>query len=135
MLQTFDAPNGDSSCVRRSRSNTPLQALTTLNEPLSLEAARALALKTLREGGKTDADRLTYAFRRCVARKPTEAETHELLGFLEKQTVRLHDGWLDTWSLTGDPPKLPEGTNPVQFGAWTALSRVLLNLDETITKD
>jgi hypothetical protein len=135
MLQTFDAPNGDSSCVRRSRSNTPLQALTTLNEPLSIEAARALALKTLREGGKTDADRLTYAFRRCVARKPTDAEAHELLGFLEKQTIRLRDGWLDTWSLTGEPPKLPDGTTPVQLGAWTALSRVLLNLDETITKD
>jgi hypothetical protein len=135
MLQTFDAPNGDSSCVRRSRSNTPLQALTTLNEPLSIEAARALALKTLREGGKTDSDRLSYAFRRCVARKPTEAETHELLGFLEKQTGRLREGWLDTWSLTGEPPKLPDGLTPVQFGAWTALSRVLLNLDETITKE
>jgi hypothetical protein len=135
MLQTFDAPNGDSSCVRRSRSNTPLQALTTLNEPLSIEAARHLALKTLREGGSTDADRLTYAFRRCVARKPTDAEAHELLGFLEKQTIRLRDGWLDTWSLTGEPPKLPEGATPVQLGAWTALSRVLLNLDETITKD
>lgn len=135
MLQTFDAPNGDSSCVRRSRSNTPLQALTTLNEPLSLEAARALALKTLREGGKTDADRLTYAFRRCVARKPTDEETRELLGFLEKQTQRLRDGWLDTWSLTGEPPKLPPGSTPAQLGAWTALSRVLLNLDETITKD
>ena len=135
MLQMFDAPNGDSSCVRRSRSNTPLQALTTLNEPLSIEAARALALRTLRDGGKTDTERLTYAFRRCVARKPSDAETHELLGFLEKQTGRLRDGWLDTWSLTGEPPKLPEGTTPVQLGAWTALSRVLLNLDETITKD
>jgi hypothetical protein len=135
MLQTFDAPNGDSSCVRRSRSNTPLQALTTLNEPMSIEAARGLALKTLQEGGKSDADRLNYAFRRCVARAPTDAETHELLGFLEKQTVRLHDGWLDTWALTGEPPKLPEGATPVQFGAWTALSRVLLNLDETITKE
>jgi hypothetical protein len=135
MLQMFDAPNGDSSCVRRSRSNTPLQALTTLNEPLSIEAARALALKTLRDGGKTDTERLTYAFRRCVARKPSDAETHELLGFLEKQTVRLRDGWIDTWSLTGEPPKLPEGATPVQLGAWTALSRVLLNLDETITKD
>ncbi|HTB10800.1 MAG TPA: PSD1 and planctomycete cytochrome C domain-containing protein [Bryobacteraceae bacterium] len=135
MLQTFDAPNGDSSCVRRSRSNTPLQALTTLNEPISIEGARALALKTLREGGTTDADRLNYAFRRCVARKPTDAEAHELLGFLEKQSIRLRDGWLDTWSLTGEPPKLPEGATPVQLGAWTALSRVLLNLDETITKD
>jgi uncharacterized protein DUF1553/uncharacterized protein DUF1549/cytochrome c len=135
MLQTFDAPNGDSSCVRRSRSNTPLQALTTLNEPLSLEAARALALKTLREGGATDADRLAYAFRRCVSRNPTDAERIELLGFLEKQTTRLRDGWIDTWSLTGDPPKLPAGATPIQLGAWTALSRILLNLDETITKD
>jgi len=135
MLQTFDAPNGDSSCVRRSRSNTPLQALTTLNEPFAIEAARALALKTLREGGKTDADRLNYAFRRCVARRPTDAEARELLGFLEKQTNRMRQGWIDTWGLTGEPGKLPAGATPVDFGAWTALSRVLLNLDETITKE
>ena len=54
MLQTFDAPNGDFACVRRTRSNTPLQALTTLNEPIFLECARALALRTLREGGCDD---------------------------------------------------------------------------------
>lgn len=135
MLQTFDAPNGDSSCVRRSRSNTPLQALTTLNEPFAMEAARALALKTLREGGKSDADRLAYAFRRCVARRPTEEESRELLGFLKEQTSRMRDGWIDVWGLTGGPPKLPEASTPVDFGAWTALSRVLLNLDETITKE
>ena len=82
MLQTFDAPNGDFACVRRTRSNTPLQALTTLNEPIFLECARALALRTLREGGSTDADRLTYAFRRCLARPPTEAETATLLDLL-----------------------------------------------------
>ena len=69
MLQTFDAPNGDFSCVRRCRSNTPLQALTLLNEPVFLESARALALTTLKEGGATDADRLTYAFRRCLAQE------------------------------------------------------------------
>ena len=68
MLETFDAPNGDMSCVRRARSNTPLQALTTLNEPVFLEAARALAAHTLADGGRTDEQRLVYAFRRCVAR-------------------------------------------------------------------
>ena len=52
MLQTFDAPNGDFSCVRRPRSNTPLQALTLLNEPIFLECARALALRTLKRGGR-----------------------------------------------------------------------------------
>ena len=74
-LQTFDAPNGDFSCVRRARSNTPLQALTSLNEPIFLECARALALKTVWEGGADARGRLTYAFRRCLSRLPTEEET------------------------------------------------------------
>src|SRR4029079_16165531 len=60
MLETFDAPNGDSTCVRRARSNTPLQALTTLNEPMYLEMARALAMKTLMEGGVSEDQRITY---------------------------------------------------------------------------
>jgi len=113
VLQNFDAPNGDIACVRRSRSNTPLQALTTLNEPLFMEAAKALAARALTEGGATDGMKLTYAFRRTVARKPTEKESATLLAFLAKQKQRFPD--------------------PVQ--AWTALSRVLLNLDETITKE
>jgi hypothetical protein len=139
MLQIFDAPNGDMSCVRRARANTPLQALTTLNEPLFVESAQALALRTLREGGATDADRLTYAFRRCVARPPTVAESAELLKLLNKQKQRLTDGWLSAWDLAGldvpHPPKLPQGANPVQLAAWTSVTRVLLNLDETITKE
>ncbi len=73
MLETFDAPNGDMCCVRRVRSNTPLQALTTLNEPIFLEAARALAAHTLADGGKTDDQRLDFAFRRVVARDPEPA--------------------------------------------------------------
>ncbi len=112
MLQTFDAPNGDTSCVRRARSNTPLQALTTLNEPLFLESARALALLTVRQGGASDSDRLTFAFRRCLSRRPTQGESSELLSFLEKERQRLPD-----------------------FAVWTAVSRILLNLDETITKE
>ena len=75
VLTNFDAPNGDASCVRRARSNTPLQALTTLNEPLFLECARGLALKVLGRGRATDRDRLVFAFRRCTGRKPTERET------------------------------------------------------------
>jgi hypothetical protein len=139
MLQIFDAPNGDISCVRRARANTPLQALTTLNETLFMESAQALALKTLREGGATDAQRLTYAFRRCLARKPTAPESGELLKLLNKQKQRLTDGWLSALDVTGvdaaHPPTLPEGATPVQLAAWTAVSRVLLNLDETITKE
>ncbi len=139
MLQTFDAPNGDFSCVRRARSNTPLQALTTLNEPLFLESAQALAERTLREGGQTDAQRITHAFRLCLARIPTAVEAAELLGLLKKQRQRLADGWLSPWDLSGfapaKAPHLPENATPVELAAWTAVSRVLLNLDETITKE
>src|SRR5206468_5823423 len=78
-LQAFDAPNGDFACVRRSRSNTPLQALTALNEPVFMECARALGQKAMAEGGASDGDRLTHAFRRCVARKPSAEESAELL--------------------------------------------------------
>ncbi len=138
MLDTFDAPNGDSTCVRRSRSDTPLQALTTLNEPLSMETARALAWKTLREGGHTDAERVTYAFRRCVSRKPEPKEEATLEALLKKEESRYSDGKRNPWELAADdptkPPALPDGVTPAQAAAWTVLSRVMLNLDETITK-
>ncbi len=139
VLQTFDTPNADFSCVRRARSNTPLQALTTLNEPLFLEAAQALALKTLQEGGETNVTRVTYAFRRCLARIPNEPEVDELLALLKKQTARFAQGWVSPWDIAGfeenQKPQLPADTTPVQLAAWTAVSRVLLNLDETITKE
>jgi hypothetical protein len=138
-LQNFDAPNGDIACVRRSRSNTPLQALTTLNEPLFLESARALALKVVREGGKTDAERLTYAVRRCISRLPSPEESTELLSLLQKQTARFSNSEQTSWEFAAsDPqqhPALPSGVTPAQLAGWTAVSRVLLNLDETITKE
>jgi mono/diheme cytochrome c family protein len=139
MLDTFDAPNGDSTCVRRARSDTPLQALTTLNEPIFIETARALALKTLREGGESDEGRITYAFRRCVARKPSPRELTELNALLEKEKQRYGEGKLSAWDLLADDPAhrpaLPEGVSPADAAAWTLVSRVMLNLDETITKE
>jgi hypothetical protein len=137
VLQNFDAPNGDVSCVRRSRSNTPLQALTTLNEALFVESAQALALKTLREGGSSDTARLDFAFRRTLSRVPTDGERSELLNLLTTQQRRLAEGWISARDLAGikDPKVLPSGITPVQAAAWTAVSRVLLNLDETITKE
>jgi hypothetical protein len=111
VLQNFDTPNGDAACPRRVRSNTPLQALTTLNEPLFFEAAQALGKKTLAEGGATDTDRIRYAFRRVLSRYPDANETAALTEFLNKQQKR----------------------QPAT--AWTALARVILNLDEAITKE
>ena len=139
MLQSFDAPNGDFSCIRRARSNTPLQALTLLNETVFLEAARALALKTAKEGGASDAARLEFAFRRVLTRKPTQQESAELIGLLNRQRERFAAGELNPWKLaTSDPDKpfiLPKGVRMDDLAAWTAVARVLLNLDEAITKE
>ncbi len=138
-LQTYDAPNGDSSCVRRMRSNTPLQALVSLNETEFVECAQALALCTLSDGGKTDAEKISFAFRRTLSRPPTEAEKKELMNLLEHQKQRIADGWINPNELaTGKnelPKKLPDGTTPTQLAAYTVVSRVILNLDETITKE
>jgi mono/diheme cytochrome c family protein len=139
MLQTFDAPNGDFSCVRRLRSNTPLQALVSLNESQFVECAQALARKMMTEGGKTDADRINYAFRRALSRPPTADEQKELLSLLEKERRRIADGWVNPFELaTGKnerPADLPEGETPTRLAAYVVVSRVVLNLDETITKE
>jgi hypothetical protein len=129
-LQAFDTPVGEASCVRRSRSNTPLQALTTLNEPLFVECARALAAKTLKEGGAADDERLAFAFRRCTGRTPSAKEKAVLLDFLAHQKEKLAAAPDRLPSLTG----AKDDATP-ERGAWTAVARVLLNLDETITKE
>jgi hypothetical protein len=130
MLQAFDAPNGDFSCTRRARSNTPLQSLMTLNEPIFVECARALALKTLRDGGQSDTERLAYAFRRCLARPPKAEESAELLTLLDKEKQRFSRPTSQLADIVGsDSGQLPTAA------AWTVVSRVLLNLDETITKE
>ena len=138
-LGNFDAPTGDLSCARRLRSNTPLAALTGLNEPIFVEAARSLALRTLAEGGADDAGRVERAFFLCTSRLPTADEKQELLAFLASQRQRLAEGWLDPREVaTGDPgklPALPAGTTPQDAAAWMLVSRVLLNLDETVTKN
>jgi len=138
-LQTFDAPNGDFACVRRSRSNTPLQALVTLNEPIFLECAQGLAVTALQNGGTTDADRLAYAFRRCVSRPPSELERRELLSLLKRQLERYSQPDAQPEALLADAlPGLgapPDGATPAELAAWTVVARVLLNLDETITKE
>ena len=139
MLQTFDAPNGDSSCVRRLQSNTPLQALMTLNETVSMECSRALSLLTIREGGATEPERIRYAFRRTLGREPETAETAELQALLERAKTHIRDGWVSAVELaSGDTEPLstlPPGITPTELAAYTVVSRALLNLDETITRE
>ena len=117
-LAVFDAADSFSACTRRLRSNTPLQALTLLNDRQFFEFAGALADRVLRDGGATDAPRLDLAFKACVSRPPTAAESGRLLALLNQL-------------------KTPaDGAAPAtEREAWTIIARVLLNLDETITRE
>jgi hypothetical protein len=139
MLQVFDAPNGDFSCVRRMRSNTPLQALVGLNETIFTECAQALARHTLIEGGRTDAERIAYAFRRVLSRTPATDETQDLISLLDKERKRIAEGWLDPRQIaTGKndlPADLPKGATPAELAQYTLVARVILNLDEAMTKE
>ncbi len=138
VMSAFDAPNADIACARRPRSNTPLAALTSLNEPVFVEAARAVALRVLREGGATDAARADYAYRLCTARPIRDHERETVLALLRDTRQRLADGWLNPREITtGDVaklPALPPDATPQDAAAWTIVARVLLNLDETLTK-
>ena len=139
VLSSLDAPNSDSACARRVRSNTPLSALAGLNETIFVESAQAMALRILREGGSDDSQRASYAFQLCTSRLPTSAEREEVLALLKSRRQRLADGWLDIREVaTGDATKLPSippQTTPQDAAAWTLVSRVLLNLDETVNKN
>lgn len=139
VLETFDAPSGNISCVRRSRSNTPLQALTTLNEPLFYDCACGLAEKMLELKNVSEKERLTHAFRRCLTRSPRDEEIEVLLDFLSRQKTRiLQINTGDKQHLATEGGKLKSFQNvesqPKQ-AAWIALARVLLNLDETFTNE
>ncbi len=131
---SFDATARLACTVRRSRSNTPLQALTLLNDPVYVEAAVALARRIIaEEPGATTDERIRYAFRLCLSRPPNDTEQNALRRLFE--SVRQTSG-----SNGGDPPDqfvgfpVPQDVPLEEFAAWYAVATALLNLDETITK-
>jgi hypothetical protein len=129
MFATFDAPSGEVCIARRDVSNTPLQALTLLNDPAFTEAAQALG-RTMAERSGTVAERVDYLFRRCLTRPPTPEETAALVKFFHAQKHRFENKELDAARIAG------EGSGDVhERAAWTALARALFNLDEMIVKE
>ncbi len=131
-LTVFDAPDASSTCTRRNRSNTPLQALTLLNDQAYFEFAQALALRVMKEN-KSDDESIVYAFRLCMGRTPTERERAILTKLLHKQMDSFKTAPKETLTLT--PPDLPKEIDATRFAAWTAITRALLNLDEFITRE
>ncbi|MDB6123563.1 MAG: putative rane protein [Pedosphaera sp.] len=135
-LTIFDAPNADNVCVRRVMSDTPLQALTTLNDTVFHEAAQAMAKRVWKEGGKSDRERAIYAFRLCTGRVPDATELQDLLAMLKEKTEYFENRTTEAIQVASDDPKNPPANlNLHQIAVWTLASRVLLNLDETITKE
>ena len=138
MQTTFDGPSADVVCARRIKSNTPLQALTTLNDEVFVEAAQALARRVIEETPAADAGkRAEQVFRLCVARRPDEAELKAILDFYQAQLKRFReDKTLDPAVVAlRDPAKKPQGMDLPELAAWTTVARSVLNLDETVTKE
>ena len=127
-MSVFDAPDGYSTCTRRIRSNTPLQALALLNDAAYFEFAEGLATRVLKESAASDSARLEHAFRLCLARKPSAMESTRLSELLKGELAAVTDA-------DANSAKAPAGVEPKQFAAWTTVARVLLNLDETITRE
>lgn len=132
----FDAPSRDECTANRSASNTPLQALVLLNDPSFVEAARVLAEKAMRYGGKSFATKTNWLFRRAVARPPRSEETKLLEGLFEQQRQRYRQDESAARELiaTGNAP-VPSDLPVAELAAWTAVTRAVLNLHETITRN
>jgi mono/diheme cytochrome c family protein len=129
MAATFDGPSGEACLARRERSNTPLQALTLLNDTVFMECARALGQLAVKMDGD-EVSRVELVFRRCLTRPPSTDERMKLLQFYQAQLARFATGELKAVELL----EVKDGEHLNEQAAWTTVARVLLNLDETITK-
>jgi len=135
MLGAFDAPNREECTAERPRSNTPLAALVLLNDPTFVEASRVLAERLMDSGGTTVEERIASAYRRALSRVPTPDELSLLSGLFQEQLARYQDDSSAAAALcrTGVSP-VPDNVDLAELAAWTAITRVILNLHETITR-
>jgi hypothetical protein len=133
-MATFDAPNREVCTVRRDRSNTPLQALVTMNDPVYVEAAQALARRMI-AAGATPEEKLRRGFELCISREPTKAETTKVLELFESARLRYAYSPQDAFNVATKPiGEAPKGVELADLAAWTVVGNVLLNLDETLMK-
>lgn len=133
-MAAFDAPNREVCTIRRDRTNTPLQALVTLNDPVYIEAAQALARRIAETDGPVN-DKARHGFRLCLARHPSEAELAKLVQLYEKALERFsQNADLAVKMATRPLGPVPQGADVAEFAAWTVVGNVLLNLDEMLMK-
>ncbi len=134
-FMAFDAPSREVCWERRVRTNTPLQALATLNDKSFIECSAALARRIVTEAKSDAAARAAYGFRLCVARAPNRTELDQLLAlYRERLEAYRKDPAAARLMAAGGLSAPPAGTDAAELAAWTVVANVLLNLDETITK-
>jgi hypothetical protein len=135
-MTNFDAPNRESFCTRRDRSNTPLQALQLMNDVQQFEAARALAERLLTEGGPAPADRIAYGYRLVLARRPASEEAAIVQALLEKELARYQQDPAAAGKVIRTGESAPKaGLAEPELAAYTLVANLLLNLDETVTRN
>ena len=128
LMAAFDAPDASIACSRRRKSNTALQALNLLNDPVFFEASQSLAARVLRESPA--ATRIDYAYALCLSRPPTAREREKVAQLYTQHLQQLDDATAADWM-----PAPPDGVTQREAAAWTGIARVLLNLDEFITRE
>jgi uncharacterized protein DUF1553 len=131
-MTAFDAPSREFCTVRRPRTNTPLQALTLLNDPVFFDFARGMARRVMAEAGPELRERLIYGFRLCASRRPNDKEIEELAALYQRQITRFTKDLAAARALLKDADAQ---TNLPELAAWTVVSNTLLSLDETLTKE
>jgi len=129
---TFDAPSGETSCVARRRTNTPLQALTLMNDRVFTEAAQAMAARVLRDQSKLS-KQIDHAFMLCLSRPPSKAERDRVISYHDNMIERLEANPSEATEIAGEVSEI-EPQRALDLATWTLICRALLNLDEAITQ-
>jgi mono/diheme cytochrome c family protein len=134
-MATFDAPSREICAIRRIRTNTPLQAFVTLNDPVYVEAAQALARRMVRDGGSNPEDRVRFALRLCMVRPPQPGEVARLVALYQSEFEHYRKDPAAAEQLATKPlGPLPAGMDARELAAWTVVANVLLNLDAVLMK-
>jgi Protein of unknown function (DUF1553) len=134
-MAAFDAPSRETCAIKRVRSNTPVQAFVTLNDPVYIEAAQALARRVIHEGGSTPENRARFVLRLCLIRTPEVVQVAKLVELYESEKNHYRSLPAEALKLATDPiGPLPAGTTVEELAAWTVVANVVINLDGVLTK-
>ena len=134
-MATFDAPSREVCALRRIRTNTPLQAFVTMNDPAYVEASQALARRILTDGGNTTSERAAWALKLCLARPATQPQIDAVIALYESELAHFQSDAAAAEKLATEPlGKLPNGMIAAEAAAWTVVANVLLNMDGVLMK-